>query len=510
MTSPHLLDVRERISVDGHPISADHFDDLYEQIAPMVEMVDAQSIDGVRMTAFEVYTALGFAAFADAPVDVAVVEVGLGGTWDATNVADATVAVVCPVDLDHMHLLGSTIAEIAGEKAGIIKPGCTAVLAAQRPEAAAVLLDRCAQVGATPVLEGVDFGVLDRAGAVGGQMVRLQTASGPLGDLHLPLFGAHMAENAAVALAAVEHFLGGNGLDGGIINDAFADVVAPARLEVLRRSPTVLLDTAHNPHAARALVDAVEENFGFPRLVGVVSMMADKNIDDVLTVFSEAMTDVVVTRVSSTDRGLDIDELADRAAGVFGADRVETAANYSEAVDLAMRIADEAGPAAGVLIAGSVIGAGEARALFVSPEREAARDQMVTVGIGDPADPYDRTTTGRSARDAPRRRANPMIRVLSLQLLFDVIVFGLAYPGMVIVSDVTPVAGGRRRRRRRAARDPLRRHPEARDRLAAGLGGAARGDPARPVDADDVPRRRDFRPHLGDELRARTPPRACR
>ncbi len=387
MTSPHLLDVRERISIDGEPISADLFDDLYDQIAPLVEMVDARLIDGVRMTAFEVYTALGFAAFADAPVDVAIVEVGLGGTWDATNVADATVAVVCPVDFDHTHILGSTLGEIAGEKAGIIKPGSTAVLAAQHPEAATVLLDRCAQVGAHPVLEGVDFAVLDRAGAVGGQMLRLQTASGPLGDLYLPLFGAHMAENAAVAVAAVEQFLGGKELDAQIINDGFAGVLAPARLEVLRRSPTVLLDTAHNPHAARALVESVEENFGFPRLIGVVSMMADKNIDEVLRVFSEAMTDVVVTRVSSTDRALDIGELVDRASGVFGADRVESAPTYAEAVELAMRLADEAGPAAGVLIAGSVIGAGEARALFVSPDRDRDREPMVTVGIGEPVDP---------------------------------------------------------------------------------------------------------------------------
>jgi len=383
MTSPHLVDVRERISIDGEPIDAERFDELYEQIEPMVAMVDEQMLDGVRMTAFEVYTALGFAAFADAPVDVAVVEVGMGGSWDATNVADAAVAVVCPVDLDHMHILGSTIAEIAGEKAGIIKPRSTAVLAAQKPEAAGVLLERCAQVGATPVLEGVDFGVIERENAVGGQLIRLQTASGPVGDLFLPLFGAHMAENAAVAVAAVEHFLGGGELDPAVINDAFAGVVAPARLEVLRRSPTVLLDTAHNPHAARALVDTVNENFAFPRLIGVVSMMGDKNVDDVLGIFAEAMTDVVVTEVSSTDRALDIDDLADRASGVFGADRVETAPTYSEAVELAMRLADEAAPSAGVLIAGSVIGAGEARALFV-PDAGPGRGQVVSVGVGLP------------------------------------------------------------------------------------------------------------------------------
>ena len=387
MTSPHLIDACERISIDGEPISAERFDELYEQIAPMIAMVDDRLIDGVRMTAFEVYTALGFAAFADAPVDVAVVEVGIGGSWDATNVGDAAVAVVCPVALDHMHILGSTLDRIAGEKAGIIKPASTAVLATQQPAAAAVLLERCAEVGATPVLEGVDFGVLDRENAVGGQLLRLQTESGPVGDLFLPLFGAHMAQNAAVAVAAVEHFVGGDGLDPAVINDAFAGVVAPARLEVLRRSPTVLLDTAHNPHAARALVDTVEENFSFPRLIGVVSMMADKNVDEVLGVFAEAMTDVVVTKVSSTDRGLDIDELVDRASGVFGADRVDSAPSYAEAIELAMRLADEAGPAAGVLIAGSVIGAGEARALF-APDI-SGRERVVSVGVDSPEHELD-------------------------------------------------------------------------------------------------------------------------
>lgn len=388
--SPHLVDVRERICIDGQPISAEQFDELYEQIRPLIEIVDAQQIDGVAMTAFEVYTALAYAAFADAPVDVAVVEVGMGGTWDATNVVDAQVAVICPIDLDHTHILGNTIAEIAAEKAGIIKSGAVAVLAAQQPEAATVLLARCQAVGATPVLEGVDFGVVAREAAVGGQVLRLDTTQGALGDLHLPLFGAHMAENAAVAVAAVEAFLGGHALDAGVINDGFAEVVAPARLEVVRRSPTVLLDTAHNPHGARATIDAVEENFAFSPLIGVVSMMRDKNVEEVLRIFSEAMSQVVVTRVSSTDRGLPVEELSDIAEGIFGVGNVLSADTYPEAIEVALRLADEAGPAAGVLIAGSVIGAGEARALLVS-EADAATPAgaLPNVMIDGVEDNYD-------------------------------------------------------------------------------------------------------------------------
>lgn len=371
IASPHLVDVRERICIDGHPISADRFDELYDQIAPMVDLVDEREIDGVQMTAFEVYTGLAYAAFADAPVDVAIVEVGMGGTWDATNVAHAQVAVICPIDLDHTHILGETVEAIAGEKAGIIKAGATAVMAAQQPDAARVLLQRCREVGAVPVLEGVDFGVVSREPASGGQILRLDTAGGPIGDLHLPLYGAAMAENAAVAVAAVEAFLGGKPLDPKVIDEGFADVTAPARLEVVRTSPTVVIDTAHNPQAARAAVDALQENFELNPLVGVVSIMRDKDVETVLETLAEVVSRVIVTRVASTDRGLPVDELADIAEGIFGADRVSTASGYEAAIDEAMRLADEAGPAAGVLVAGSVIGAGEARALLVGDDLDA-------------------------------------------------------------------------------------------------------------------------------------------
>ena len=362
--SPHLVDLTERICLDGEPIDAEVFDELYGQVEPLIELVDARRIDGVEMTFFEVMTALAYAAFADAPVDVAVVEVGLGGRWDATNVADAQVAVVCPVDLDHTHLLGTTLAEIAAEKAGIIKPGARAVLAAQQPAAARVLLARCAEVGAEARREGPEFGLLGRTPAIGGQVLRLETADGPLGDLVLPLFGAHMARNAALAVAAAEAFLGGRALPAEVIAQGLEQVQAPARLEVVRRSPTVVLDTCHNPHGARATIEALTEAFNFTPLVGVVAMMADKDVTGVLSIFAEAMTTVVCTTIASTTRALPAATLGEHAAGVFGEDRVRVSSAMADAIEEAVRLADEAGPGAGVLVAGSVYAAGEARALL--------------------------------------------------------------------------------------------------------------------------------------------------
>ena len=214
-SSPHVTSVTERIAINGEPLSESRFDDVFREIAPYVDLVDAQQIDGVAMTFFEIITAMAYAAFADAPVDVAVVEVGLGGTWDATNVADGDVAVITPIDLDHTHLLGSTVAEIATEKAGIIKPGALAILAGQSADAAHVLLERSAEVGALVQREGIEFGVLDRVPAVGGQLLRLMAAEGSVDEIFLPLYGAHQAANAAQALAAAEAFLGMKALNPG-------------------------------------------------------------------------------------------------------------------------------------------------------------------------------------------------------------------------------------------------------------------------------------------------------
>ena len=341
-TSPHLQEIGERICIDGQPLAADVFDDLYAQVKPLADIVDARAIDDVSLTFFEFMTGMAFAAFADAPIDVAVLEVGMGGRWDSTNIADADVAVICPVDFDHMHILGNTIEEIAAEKAGIIKEGCTAVVAGQRPEVAKIMLERIIEVGATPMLDGRDFGLLSRQNAVAGQVISVLTADGPLGDLHLPLFGAHMANNAALAVAAVEAFQGGRSLPAEIIEEGLANVVAPARMEIVARNPLVILDTGHNPHGARATVEAMQENFTLHPLIGIYAGMKDKDLRRVIETYGEIVEHLVCTQVSSTSRAMPADELAELAGEVLGSERVSAAATMQQAIDTAIMLAKTA------------------------------------------------------------------------------------------------------------------------------------------------------------------------
>ncbi|HJV12425.1 MAG TPA: folylpolyglutamate synthase/dihydrofolate synthase family protein [Propionibacteriaceae bacterium] len=368
-TSPHLMNVTERITIDGEPISDERFDELWLEIKPYAALVDQQMIDGVPMTFFEIITAMAFAAFADAPIDVAVVEVGLGGAWDATNVADADVAVVTPIDLDHTHLLGKTITEITQEKAGIIKPGAHAILAGQSVEAAEILLARCAEVGALPQREGVDFGVIDRKLAVSGQLIRLSGADGPVDDVFLPLYGAHQAANAGQALAAVEAFLGLKALNPDVIREGFAQVHFPGRLELVRRSPAVVLDAAHNPHGARAASAAITEAFAFTPLIGVIAVMVDKDARGILEGFEEIMNHVVITQVASTSRGMPAEVLGALAKEIFGESRVSVVPRLDDAIDRAVALAEaDVVGSAGVLITGSVVAIGEARTLLVREE----------------------------------------------------------------------------------------------------------------------------------------------
>jgi dihydrofolate synthase/folylpolyglutamate synthase len=368
-TSPHVMSVTERITIDGESISDERFDQVWREVEPYVAFVDDRKIDGVAMTFFEIITAMAYAAFADAPVDVAVVEVGLGGAWDATNVADADVAVVTPIDLDHTHLLGRTISEITREKAGIIKPGAHAILAGQSVEAAEILLARCAEVGALPQREGIDFGVIDRKLAVAGQLLRLAGADGPVDEVFLPLFGAHQAANAAQALAAAEAFLGLKALHPDVVREGFAQVHFPGRLELVRRSPAIVLDVAHNPHGARATAAAITEAFAFAPLIGVIAVMADKDARGILEVFEEIINHVVVTQVASTSRGMPADPLGDVAAEVFGTSRVTVVPRLDDAIDRAVALAEADGVGSpGVLISGSVVAVGEARTLLVGQE----------------------------------------------------------------------------------------------------------------------------------------------
>ncbi len=367
-TSPHVQSVTERISLDGRPIAPERFIETYGDLKPYVEMVDASQPH--RMSFFEVLTGMAYAAFADAPVDVAVVEVGMGGSWDATNVVDGTVAVVTPIDLDHTDRLGETAGEIAVEKSGIVKKDATAVLAQQPVEAAQVLLKRAVEVDATVAREGMEFGVAHREVAVGGQMLTLRGLGGEYEQVFLPLHGEHQAHNAAVALAAVEAFFGigtlhARTLDVDTVRTAFANVTSPGRLEVVRRSPTVVLDAAHNPAGARAAVGAVGEAFGFTHLVGVVGTSGDKDVRGLLEAFEPVFAEVVVTQ-NSTHRAMDVDELAALAVEVFGDDRVQVEPRLDDAIEAAVTLAEEQGEysGSGVLITGSVITVGEARLLL--------------------------------------------------------------------------------------------------------------------------------------------------
>jgi dihydrofolate synthase/folylpolyglutamate synthase len=360
-TSPHLNNITERICIDGEPISDDEFDDLWAHLKPYVEMVDALAIDGVPMTFFEVMTGLAYLAFADAPVDVMVIEVGMGGTWDATNVADATVAVITPIDLDHTHLLGDTIAQIAAEKAGIIKWETTAIIAEQAPEALAVLLERCEAEDAEVRLAGDDFALLEHRNAIGGQLVTLRNGDAEHAGIFLPLHGEHMARNATLAVAAVSALLGRELLDEVII-DAFDEVRAPARLEIVNAEPPVIIDTAHNPHGVQATLAAFSTAFQVQPLTVLIAMMRDKAVADVLRLIAPLAARVVCTQVSGTDRALSTAELAELATEIFGAERVEAVRDVSEALETAMELATEA--EGGVLVLGSVYLAGEVRALL--------------------------------------------------------------------------------------------------------------------------------------------------
>ena len=365
-TSPHLVDPRERICLDGEPIEAQRLLDTWAEIAPYVAIVDEQSTrdGGPQLSYFEVLTALAFAAFADAPVDVAVVEVGLGGGWDSTNVADGVVAVVTPIGMDHRDYLGDSVLGIAEEKAGIIKPDSVAVLAQQDVDVAEVLLKRVAEVDATVAREGIEFGVMGRALAVGGQVLTIKGLAAEYDDVFLPLFGEHQAHNAAVALAAAEGFLRGVGpLDADLVRQGFASVTSPGRLEVLRRGPTVVVDAAHNPHGARALAAALADSFDFASLVGVVGVLSDKDALGILEALEPTLDRIVVTQPSSP-RAVPADDLAVLAVDVFSEDRVFVEPEFAEALDRAMQLAEESGEygGAGVLVTGSVVLVGEARA----------------------------------------------------------------------------------------------------------------------------------------------------
>lgn len=369
-TSPHLHSPVERIAIDGVPIDEEGFIQAYRDVEPFAQIVDQEqlAVGGVRLTFFEYLTAMAFQAFASAPVDVAVVETGLGGTWDATGAVEPDVAVITPIGLDHQEYLGDTIAQIAGEKAGILTADAFAIISAQpEPDAAEVLRERVLELGCPAAFEDEQIGVLARTPGVGGQMLDLQGIAGRYEELFLSLLGEHQAHNALMAVAACEALIGGgeNPLDAQLLRDALASVTSPGRAEVARQAPTIIIDAAHNPAGAETLVDTVRENFRLTRTIGLVGILQEKDAEQILAVLEPLLDEVVIT-ASSSPRAIPADRLADLARDVFAdEDRVTEAPSLPDAIQAAVDLAEAGGDQfGGVVVAGSVTLAAEVRDLL--------------------------------------------------------------------------------------------------------------------------------------------------
>ena len=359
-TSPHLESYLERISINGQSIDAKELIFSFNDISPYLDLMDSKFENPISF--FEAITALAFAAFAEHPIDVGVIEVGMGGQWDATNVVDADVSVITPIGLDHMEYLGSTITEIAATKAGIIKEHGFIVLAQQTPEAAVELLRRAAEVGADVAREGLEYSIDSRAIAVGGQLISITGLRGHYDDIFLPLHGKHQASNAAAALIAVEAFFGEQDLDIDAVRAGFANVTSPGRCEVIHRDPTIILDAAHNPHGAKAIAETMQSEFTFDEVTGIVALMADKDALGILQALEPVMNQVIVTS-NSSERSMSMAELSKLATQVFGADRVFAEETLQSAIDRAVKdairpLSDES---LAILITGSVVTVGQAR-----------------------------------------------------------------------------------------------------------------------------------------------------
>lgn len=373
-TSPHLEKVNERIAIDGQMLSDDDFIDTWDQVKDLVTLVDAKMVEQgkPKMSFFEVLTSMAIWKFADTPVDVAIVEVGMGGRWDATNVLDADAAIIGPIDMDHMMWLGETVEQIASEKVGIIKPGCTAVIGPQPHEDAVMpIIEQAArEQGATLVRDGYEMNVSNRVPAVGGQMATLSTPNGTYEGVPIAKFGEHQSHNALAALAAAEVVIPVSGpLDGDIVAQALSQVKIPGRIEQIRTSPVILLDGGHNVNAAEALRAALEESYNFQQLVGVIAMMGDKQVEEYLGVLEPILSSVVVTENSWRERVMSADDLEKIAIEVFGEDRVVKEPNLPDAIQTAVNMVDAedelgVGYGRGVLICGSFVTAGDARKML--------------------------------------------------------------------------------------------------------------------------------------------------
>lgn len=352
-TSPHLERVNERLAIDAQPIGDD---DLAAQIAGVAEL---EIIAGVRPSYFEALTAAAFRWFADEAVDVVVVEVGLLGRWDATNVCDAQVAVITNIGLDHTEFAGPTTAHIATEKSGIIKPTSVAIVGETDPELVEIF--RAAAVGGTMV-RGEEFDVADNHLAIGGRMVDLHTPAGHYAEVFVPLHGAHQADNAVVALAAVEAFFG-RALDDEVVREAFAEVRMPGRFEVLGRQPLVIVDGAHNPAGADIAAQVFFDDFDpAGRRILVVGCLANRDPDEMLGALRADEFDRVIVCTAPSPRGRPARDLG-AAAERLGCDDVVVIESVEAACAAAVHGADADDA---VLVTGSLYVVGAARPAFAS------------------------------------------------------------------------------------------------------------------------------------------------
>jgi dihydrofolate synthase / folylpolyglutamate synthase len=351
-TSPHLLSVTERFEVCGVPMTIAEFASEWEHVEPFLRLVD--DAGSGEVTYFEAVTGLAFLWFADKPVGLGVFEVGMGGSWDATNLIAGDVAVVTPIGMDHVAELGPTLTDIAGEKAGILKPGKVGVIREQVDEAERVLGARADEVGTTLRWEGPDWEVEERLQAVGGQSLRVRGLHATYDDLFLPLFGEYAAHNAAAGIVAIEAFTG-QALHEESVRDGLRVVQAPGRLEVVEHDPSVILDGAHNPDGARALADAMREFFRWKRLHLVIAVSANKDLEGMVDALAP-ITDVVFATRNDSVRSAE----AQAVAAAFEARDVDVEIQSSVAVGI------EAARAAAakddvILVAGSLFTVADAK-----------------------------------------------------------------------------------------------------------------------------------------------------
>ena len=360
MTSPHLVRVNERIVVDGQPISNRALAANWDDITPFLDLVDGELTDKGEepLTFFEALTVLAYASFADAPVDVAVIEVGMGGEWDSTNVGDGQVAVFAPIALDHTQRLGSTVAEIARTTAGIIKPAAAVVSAIQAPDALAELERAAELTESTLAVEGSGFALESSTLAVGGQVITVRGLAGTYSDLFLPLFGDHQGHNAALAIAAVESFLGGGTqpLVGDVLAEGLATATSPGRLQIVGTEPTVIVDAAHNPHGAAALAAALTSYFTFDEIAVVLGVLQDKDARGIVEALAPVATAFYVTQ-SQSERAIPADELLDIVRET--SEESEDFDSFEEAIVRARHWAAESERRA-VIVTGSITLVGEA------------------------------------------------------------------------------------------------------------------------------------------------------